>query len=284
MKFENYWKEIAKLVDSEIYRLVQDEEDEQIKSILSYSLIGGKHFRPTLTVLVSDILGGDREVALKWSLIPELIHTASLLHDDIIDGDLMRRGKPSLHIAILEIVKIILRRKAIPVAILTGDATLAKTFQLLSRLTEVEEHYGAFSDVSSTLYYMLRGVLHEPIMNRSPEDYYMTIRFKTGKLFGLSCKMGEYAAKNVTGKFEEIGEELGVLYQLIDDFADQELPGFVSEDEIREQYDKVMGLIDNISGNEKYIKLFKEVPLFMCKKLAGEQGVEIERILGNYES
>jgi len=279
MNFEGYWKDITKQIDGEIYKLVEQESDDYIKSILSYSLIGGKHFRPTLTILVSDILGGDREIALKWASIPELIHTASLVHDDLVDGDVVRRGKPSLHVALINIIRIIMKRRVIPVAILAGDAMLSKIFQILSGLAETEEQYSAFSDVSDTLYYMLRGVLHEPVMNRSPEDYYMTVNYKTAKLFGLSCKMGEYAAKNISGKFAEIGEGLGILYQLVDDYCDGDIPVFITEDDIRQQYNRVMELIDSVEGSEKYIKILREVPLFVCEKLAKESEIDIEKII-----
>jgi len=235
-------------------------------------MIGGKHFRPTLTLLSNDIIGGDRNEAITWSLIPEMIHCSSLIHDDIIDNDTVRRGKDSLHVAIDKIIGIAKKIKNvrnIPIAVLSGDVLLAKAYSLIHKIIHDESQYNAFIDVSNTLYYMLIGVINESYIDRSPTDYYKIIKYKTGKLFGLSCKMAEYSSLKYNTQLYELGEQMGILYQMVDDLSDGDLPKFITKNDISKQYTKVINIIDGLEGNNKYIKLLRDVPRLMCEKLYG---------------
>ncbi|MGA8428052.1 MAG: polyprenyl synthetase family protein [Candidatus Dormiibacterota bacterium] len=81
----------------------------------------GKALRPTLTMLIGEVLGADEEAALPLAVAVQLVHDFSLLHDDIVDGDRSRRGQPALWV-----------RDGMPSALNTGDALLTAAFCVIS--------------------------------------------------------------------------------------------------------------------------------------------------------
>src|SRR3982751_5506802 len=98
---------------------------ETLYNAMKYSLLaGGKRLRPILCLASCDAVGGDRSVALPTACAIELIHTYSLIHDDLpaMDNDTMRRGRPTLHVVAGE-----------GQAILAGDGLLTEAFNLLAR-------------------------------------------------------------------------------------------------------------------------------------------------------
>jgi geranylgeranyl diphosphate synthase type II len=101
------------------------EAPEVVDSAMRYSLLaGGKRLRPILCLASADAVGGDRTMALPAACAIELIHTYSLIHDDLpaMDNDTMRRGRPTLHVVAGE-----------GMAILAGDGLLTEAFHLLAR-------------------------------------------------------------------------------------------------------------------------------------------------------
>ena len=100
---------------------------------------GGKMLRPALSLIVSEAVGGNRESALKTGAAIELIHTFSLIHDDIMDDDDMRRGMPSVHKVWGE-----------DVAILAGDTLFSKAFEMIitSKNTTSEQNNKALATVA----------------------------------------------------------------------------------------------------------------------------------------
>ncbi len=114
-------KKYSKSIDEEIKRSLGTVDPEELQ-LSSQHLIkaGGKKIRPSLAVLSSEAVGGTAEEALKTAAAVELIHTFSLIHDDIMDKDDMRRGEPSVHVLYGE-----------PMAILAGDTLFAKAFEIV---------------------------------------------------------------------------------------------------------------------------------------------------------
>ena len=119
MEVTDILKKYSKSIDEEIQNsLGTVDPDELQKSTQHLIKAGGKKIRPSLVVLSSEAVGGNAEDALKTAAAVELIHTFSLIHDDIMDKDDMRRGKPSVHVLWGE-----------PMAILAGDTLFSKAFE-----------------------------------------------------------------------------------------------------------------------------------------------------------
>jgi geranylgeranyl diphosphate synthase type II len=119
-------KESAALVEGELKRWLASRGDvpKRLREAMEHSLLaGGKRLRPALVLAACDLVGGEREAALPGALALEMIHTYSLIHDDLpaMDDDDLRRGKPTCHVAFGEAT-----------AILAGDALLTEAFAVLA--------------------------------------------------------------------------------------------------------------------------------------------------------
>jgi octaprenyl-diphosphate synthase len=173
---------------------------------------GGKRIRPALLLSVSRMLQGDRESALKLAVIVEYLHAATLVHDDVIDGAELRRGRESLNA--------VHKNKE---AVLFGDwlymtsfwkALSLKDFRFLQTLIRVTRQ-------------MVEGELLQMEMAFQPGISAETrerITFcKTAGLFGCCCQLGAQvsgAAPEVEEAFTRFGESLGMAFQLVDDMLD----------------------------------------------------------------
>jgi geranylgeranyl diphosphate synthase type II len=121
---KSYLQSKKRLVNDELVRLLPPAASSRIADAMRYSVMaGGKRLRPVLCLSAAEAVGGRSEDALITAVALELIHTYSLIHDDLpaMDDDALRRGKPTCHVAFDEAT-----------AILTGDALLTLAFQLLA--------------------------------------------------------------------------------------------------------------------------------------------------------
>ncbi|EPR44730.1 Polyprenyl synthetase [Desulfovibrio sp. X2] len=173
---------------------------------------GGKRFRPMLTVLFARLLGleGDGVYPLAASL--ELLHSATLLHDDILDGARLRRGKTAAH---LEFSR--------SEAILAGDALLA----LANRLVADYEVPRLVSVLSEAVLRTAVGEIAEIAASRelelSEEGYLEIITGKTAYLIQAATSVGAIAAgapKDAVERAESFGLNMGIAFQLVDDALD----------------------------------------------------------------
>lgn len=172
----------------------------------------GKLIRPRL-VLMSSLLFAEPDArTIDIASAVECIHTASLIHDDIIDRAKWRRGQPS--------TVALFGAKA---SVLVGDHYFATAFRLIAQhgLTEI------LDDLCQVVRDMVRGEMRQDIwlfnVNTSEADYYHNIFGKTASLFAGACRAGARVANASTQKISllgEIGEELGYAYQIIDDLID----------------------------------------------------------------
>jgi geranylgeranyl pyrophosphate synthase len=292
MKFEEYYERVKPEIDSrlsEIFSL----EDEVLKKILSHSVRGGKRFRPVLVVLSCDALKGDHKAAVDHAVVVELLHTASLVHDDIIDGDEIRRKMPTLWRHIFKLAGISNRlwvrlfgkpkfRDPISMAVLAGDGLLARAMLMLKS----PEAFHAFADA---VYCLLKGAVREATRPKEYVDrgfYYTTITLKTASLFATSTFLGAMCSDAPSYRKEalrEFGKRLGILYQMVDDMCDRDAPTWLIEnfeDEVREQYNLALKQLDFIPESE-YKEALQDVVGFMLRKLAAEGGNEVRRIIKN---
>ena len=195
---------------------IQSKEPASLYDPVHYILgLGGKRLRPILTLMTAEAFNSDYKKALDAALSVEIFHNFSLVHDDIMDGAPLRRGKPTVH-----------EKWDINTGILSGDAMLimayqlfenyeAKTFQELAKLfskTALEVCEGQQYDMD-----------FETRDDVSVPEYLKMIEFKTAVLVGAAMKMGaivSLASKEDQDHIYEFGRLLGIAFQLQDDYLD----------------------------------------------------------------
>ncbi len=197
------------IIDKKILDEIKDYETE-IKEIARYITDGGKRLRGVLTILVSEALGGSIDDALDAAVAIEMVHSASLALDDIIDKDLFRRGRPSTWIKFGISQTVLVSNFLIPKAQLMikkyGFEALLNVIQswLHATLGEILDAFGSLERLL-------------------PHDYERIIDLKTGSVFKMAAYLGAKASKaseEVAGKISEYGEYLGRSYQVADDLTD----------------------------------------------------------------
>lgn len=217
----------ARTVDQVLAHWVPAESvaPELIHKAMRYSLFaGGKRIRPILAIAaaraVSDSPAGIEHAAAAL----ELIHTYSLIHDDLpaLDNDDLRRGRPTNHKVFGEAM-----------AILAGDALLTLAFEVLSRLdgTSAESKIRMVEELSrasGTVGGMIGGQVHDIEGERRPPTRHLLEsihRAKTGALLRASVRIGAIYAGASEGELQalsEYGEHVGLAFQIVDDLLDVE--------------------------------------------------------------
>lgn len=182
------------------------------------ALVGGKMIRGCLLCLVTNCLGGVLETAIPRAVAVELIQAASLLHDDFVDQDTVRRNRPATWT--LEGA----RR-----AVLLGDLIFASAIKMMNDLGWEDG-----SIISNAIAQVSRGAIQEPmnplVLSREIESnkfdgsfYEKIIYLKTGNLFGAACRLGAIAAgadKELRERSERYGFRMGEAYQITDDLQE----------------------------------------------------------------
>lgn len=180
---------------------------------MTYSLVGGgKRLRPVLCLAVCELLGGASADALKAACAVEMIHTYSLIHDDLpaMDDDDMRRGKPSNHKAFGE-----------GNAILAGDGLLSLAFFVLSQTGNAK----VMQSVARGALDMVSGQSLDLNGTRDAETLFDTHAKKTGALIRAAVLAGAYSAGNgevgrCIAPLTTFAEQFGLLFQITDDILD----------------------------------------------------------------
>ena len=184
-----------------------------VNEVSEYILFsGGKRLRPLLAVISSRLCGKDGDSLFDLSIIPEYLHAASLLHDDVIDEGELRRGKKPAY-----------KVWGNKVAVLSGDYLYARAIDLASQFgdTRIAEA------ISKTVAFMAEGEIIQLLELENPsysEKTYDEIIFrKTASLISCSCKIGSLFANGSDDQIEaltEYGRNLGMAFQIIDDLLD----------------------------------------------------------------
>lgn len=191
---------------------VSESESKHSNFITQYLINrGGKRLRPLLVILSSFNNACVNDIA-HVATAAELIHTASLVHDDIVDDSALRRG-----------VQTINSKWNNSVAVLVGDFLFAKAFEILGQFQEkkiLDQYTKAISLMSIGELEQLRNRFN---CQKDIEQYYREIRGKTGILISVCCKSGamlsEMEPKDIE-KIENYGLEIGYAFQIIDDLLD----------------------------------------------------------------
>lgn len=189
-------------------RFTDDLADATARYLLE---AGGKRVRPMLMLLVAQLGKGATRQVITAAQVLEIIHLASLYHDDVMDDAETRRGVPSTQIV-----------WGNSVAVLTGDLLFARASKLTAGLGE-----RAIRMEADTFERLCLGQLHEMIGPAPDEDpighYLQVLADKTGSLIAAAARMGivfSGAPAEYEGSVTEYGEKIGVAYQLIDDVLD----------------------------------------------------------------
>lgn len=176
---------------------------------------GGKRLRARLALAACHALGGYAEDAIDWAAAVELLHNASLIHDDIQDRDRTRRGEPALW-----------ARYGAAQAINTGDLLLMLPFRALNRYP-AEIQAALVQILAEYAESTARGQIRELALSASPDkgwgDYFDAVSGKTGTLFALPVRGAAELAGLMPEEAQELASALssiGVIYQLQDDLLD----------------------------------------------------------------
>lgn len=201
-------------VDSVIrHRLASDVV--MINQIADYIIsAGGKRIRPMLVLLFSNALGFAGRERFELAATVEFIHTATLLHDDVVDESALRRGRQTANALFGNAA-----------SVLVGDFVYSRAFQMMvsvNRMRVLEVLADATNVIAEGEVLQLMN-MHDPDL--SVDDYLRVIRFKTAKLFEASARIGAVladAAPAVEESCATYGRSLGTAFQLIDDLLDYE--------------------------------------------------------------
>lgn len=210
---QEYLRRLVDTVDAESFH------ETALPSVIDHiTSRKGKMLRPRLTLIAAATLGEehlDERRTLLLATAVEMLHNASLLHDDVIDTADTRRGQPSVN-----------ARWGNATAVLVGDWLLAQIMRLLD---EVDDR-SATRLVNRTVIEMVEAELlqqqvqttHETPLPLTPATYLKIVDGKTARLFATACALGNPL-------YEDFGLHYGRLFQMRDDIADGEAPDFIDE-------------------------------------------------------
>lgn len=173
---------------------------------------GGKRIRPMLTLLAARSCAVDSKHHIQMAAVIEFIHTATLLHDDVVDMSILRRGRPTVN-----------SEWNNPSSVLVGDFIYSRAFQILVKIGDMR----IMKIIADTTNKIAEGEVMQLIAKNNPEasesNYMQVIENKTGILFQAAAQCGALlggAQPSIEEAFKEFGMRIGVAFQLIDDVLD----------------------------------------------------------------
>lgn len=175
---------------------------------------GGKRIRPRLVLLFASALGFDGPQKYELAAIVEFIHTATLLHDDVVDESSLRRGRQTANAMFGNAA-----------SVLVGDFLYSRAFQMMvgiDRMRVLQVLADATNVIAEGEVLQLMN-MHDPDL--AVDDYLRVIRFKTAKLFEASGRLGAVlagASSEIEEACADYGRALGTAFQLVDDLLDYE--------------------------------------------------------------
>lgn len=221
MEILDVLKKYSAGVDREIEKALDTVDPENLYDASKHLIkAGGKKIRPALVLLTAEAVGGNIEGAYKTAAAVELIHTFSLIHDDIMDEDEMRRGKPSVHTMWGE-----------PMAILAGDILFSLAFELVAQ-TQVDDVPAsrvikALNTVVDACIKICEGqacdMSFEEKFDVGESEYLNMIYKKTAALIAAATKSGAIIGGGTAEQVEALsqyGELIGMAFQIQDDYLD----------------------------------------------------------------
>jgi octaprenyl-diphosphate synthase len=197
-------------VGDEIKRIVLSDFShiEEVNEHLLF--MRGKLFRPTLLLLASRVEGESHDDALTMAAVVELVHLATLVHDDAVDHSALRRGLPTVNALWTH-----------QVAIIMGDYLYSRGVAELARLGRLEALAVLANAANEMSVGEMRQLTSYDALDFSEDDYYRLIAAKTASLMSAACEMGALVgAPRHRGSLARYGHNLGMSFQIADDLLD----------------------------------------------------------------
>jgi len=198
-------------VDALIRRRL-DSDVALVRQVAEYLVAsGGKRLRPAMLLLACGATGARAEARLQLAAVVEFIHTATLLHDDVVDASDLRRGRTTANAAFGNAA-----------AVLVGDFLYSRAFQMMVEVDDMRV-MRVLAEATNTI---AAGEVMQLMGSHDPEvdeaRYLEVIRRKTAKLFEASARLGGVLSKNenLEQRLAEYGRHVGTAFQLIDDVLD----------------------------------------------------------------
>ena len=250
--FNAVYKKYLTLIEDNLDQMLTDGSDNHNDKVLHaarYSLMaGGKRIRPVLLLATAEMLSADMEAALKMAVAIEMIHTYSLIHDDLpcMDDDDLRRGKPTCHKVFGEAV-----------AVLAGDALLNRAFELVLSAINIDLPGSLEAGLKIAASSGLAGMIAGQSLDLEAEGKMLELdkltelhRHKTGALIKaplIAAACLAQSKKTVRQQLENYADAIGLAFQIQDDIldvtADQKLLGKTTGKDVRDQKSTYVNLL-----------------------------------------
>jgi len=254
-KYSEYIKKINNVLDSELELYAESEFKEPLK----YALDGGKRIRPIILLLASECVGQIDENTLAAACAIEFLHTESVIHDDIIDNETLRRRKDPFHI-----------KYGYNTSVLTGDFVLGLILSIASRINNPR----VTKNLATTAMMMSEGEVIEGRLETSEDitfdDYLKVIEYKTATAFETASRLGAIISGGTDVEIESLadyGKNIGIAYQIRDDLHDWK------------NEDKLFNLLiknssdprDVFNDMEELLKKYTDRAVFSIRKIKDSQ-------------
>lgn len=212
-------EETSKKVDGYIQSLLMTGEPKQLYDAARHLLdSGGKRIRPYILIKSCELVGGDPSHAIPFAAAVETLHNFTLIHDDIMDNDRLRRGSPTVHV-----------KWGVPIAITSGDLLFAKTYEsILKSRNNIMLIPNRFIDCIERITMATISIcegqamdLSFPNFNVNEADYIRMIDGKTASLFKACAEIGGIVGGGEQAEIRVLGEfawNAGITFQLMDDY------------------------------------------------------------------
>jgi geranylgeranyl diphosphate synthase type I len=253
----------AEPVDAFIENILTSRTPESLYEASRYLIsAGGKRLRPYLTVKSCEAVGGLSKYAIPFAASLEILHNFTLVHDDVMDNDDLRRGKPTVH-----------KKFGEPMAILAGDLLFAKVYQAVldhapPHMTS-DEVVTSLAKMTDAIILLCEGqaldISYPQAMDVSEKDYIDMIGGKTSALFMACAEVGAIAGGANKAQVTALGKfawDAGLAFQIVDDIlgitADEEKLGKPVGSDIREGKKTLIMIHALANANDQQMKILKK--------------------------
>ena len=254
-KYSSHIKKINDVLDLELELYTESEFKEPLK----YALDGGKRIRPIILLLASECVGKIDDNTFAAACAIEFLHTESVIHDDIIDNETLRRQKDPFHI-----------KYGYNTSVLTGDFVLGLILNIASRINNPR----VTKNLATAAMMMSEGEVIESRLEASEDvtfdDYLKVIEYKTATAFETASRLGAIISGGTDEDIESLadyGKNIGIAYQIRDDLLDWQ-----NEDKLFNLLiKKSLDPRDVFNDMEELLKKYTDRAVFSIRKIKDSQ-------------
>jgi geranylgeranyl diphosphate synthase type I len=207
----------AREIDGQVMSYLEEGDNMKLNlAVRHYPVAGGKRLRPMMAQVVAQAVGGQGDKAIPFGSALEIIHNFTLVHDDVMDNDPVRRGRPAVHVLF-----------DVPTAIIAGDALFARAFEIITQTDVPPAHINRLIRTTAhTVWLIAEGQQEDMDLENIPvdqvaiEDYLRMIRKKTAVLFECAAEGGALIGGGSEEQIKSMGEYarlMGMGFQIWDD-------------------------------------------------------------------